>query len=44
MAKARLTPLAKGIIAVVILSIILCAGWFLGLGALISSMTTAMAR
>lgn len=35
MANARLTPLAKGLIAFVILGIMLCAGWFLGLGALV---------
>lgn len=38
MAKARLTPLAKGLIAFMILAVILCAGWFLGLGALLTGM------
>lgn len=39
MAKARLTPLAKGLIVVMILSVVLCLGWFAGVGALISSMS-----
>ena len=40
MGKARLTPLAKGLIAFVILAIVLCIGWFAGMGALFKSMTS----